>query len=284
MVGRRWWRLVVALCIAPGAGCDTAPPEPPPAPSATTPAPTTVPRPDTKALERAPGTTPPLGSTIAPPSAPLPDLAGTPGPSPAAGSLHAPVRVYVFTDYQCPVCARALEPLKLLVRSHPADVALVVKQAVSPRHPLAQDAAGAALAAFRQGQFWPYQDRLFVDQQALARARLIELARASGLDMEAFTRDLDAEAVHAQIRYETALAGALDLAATPSFVVNGHVQRGWGSYRGLESIVEREAARARTLAAEGVPADRVAYEATRRSGPDGERLAAALFEPADSGR
>jgi protein-disulfide isomerase len=238
------------------------------------------PRPDTKALESAPGSTAPLGDSIAPATVPVSGIDGTPGASPAAGPLDAPVRVYVFTDYQCPVCRRALEPLKLLVRSHP-EVALVVKQAASPRHPLATDAAAAALAALRQGKFWAFQDRMFGDQRALGRAELIALARDGGLDVDAFSRELDAEAVRAQVRYETALAQVLDLAATPSFVVNGHVQRGWGSYRGLESIVERELARARTIAAEGVPPTRVAYEATRRSGPDGERLAGALFEPAD---
>jgi len=271
--------VVAALCVAVGLGCDRTAPEPPPAPPSTTLARIDMPRPDTKALESAPGSTPALATTIAPPTAPLPGLAGTPGPSPAAGPLDAPVRVYVFTDYQCPVCRRALEPLKLLVRSHPNELALIVKQAPSPRHPLARDAAAAVLAAFRQGKFWPYQDRLFTDQRALARASLIELARTSGLDVAAFTGDLDADTVQAQVRYEAALAEALDLAATPSIVVNGHVQRGWGSYRGLENLVERETARAGTLAGEGVPPNRLAYEATRRSGPDGERLATALFEP-----
>ena len=49
--------------------------------------------------------------------------------------------------------------------------------------------------------------------------------------------------------------------------------------RGIESVVEREVARASAIAAEGVPRARVAYEATKRAGPEGERLAAALFEP-----
>src|SRR5262245_19284204 len=225
MHGPGWWPVVAALCVL-GVGCDPAPSETPPAPTTTIARMGSV-RSDTKALESAPGSTAPLATTIAPAPAALPGLAGAPGPSPAAGSLDAPVRLYVFTDYQCPVCRRALEPLKLLVRSHPNDVALVIKQSASPRHPLAADAAGAVLSALRQGQFWTYQDRLFTDQRALDRGQLIELARTSGLDVAAFTRDLDADAVRAQVRYETALAESLDLAATPSFVVNGHVQRGW---------------------------------------------------------
>jgi protein-disulfide isomerase len=278
MVLRRRWGAVLALTVLVVA-CDQKPPERAPAPSSTTGAPAGAPRPDTRALESAPGSTEPLTDSVAPATAPFPGIDGTPDASPAAGPLDAPVRVYVFTDYQCPVCLRALEPLKLLVRSRPGDVALVMKQAASPRHPRAADAAAAALAAFRLGRFWAYQDRMFSDRQALGRVELMALARQAGLDGEAFARHLDTEGVQAQVRYETALAEALDLAATPSFVVNGTVQRGWGSYRGLESIVERELARARGLGAEGVPKNRIAYEATRRNGPDGARLAAALFEP-----
>jgi predicted DsbA family dithiol-disulfide isomerase len=191
----------------------------------------------------------------------------------------APVRVYLFTDYQCPVCRRALEPLKLLVRTHPDDVVLIVKQSASPRHAAAAEAAAAALAAFRQKKFWPYEDRLFTDQSALAHTDLLALAQATGLDVGAFSRDLDSQAIRAQVQYESALATALALDATPTLVVNGQVQRGWGSYQGVEALVQREAARARTIAAEGVPPARVAYEATLRSGPDGAKLAAALFEP-----
>ena len=237
-----------------------------------------MPAPDPKTLESSPASTPALEETVAPATPPVKGIAGKPGPSPAAGRLDAPVRVYVFTDYQCPVCRRAVEPLKLLVRSHPDDVLLIVKQSVSPRHALAADAAAAALAASRQGKFWPYQDQLFVDQRALARPDLLSLAERTGLNVAAFTRDLDGEPVKAQVQYESALATALGLDSTPTLVINGQVQRGWGSYRGVEGLVEREATGARALAAEGVPPARIAYEATKRSGPDGPRLAAALFE------
>jgi protein-disulfide isomerase len=274
---------VFLALVALGLGCERGASEAPPAtPTTTIAAAAGSARPDTKALENAPASTAPLDDTVAPATAPLPGLPGAPGPSPAAGPLNAPVRVYVFTDYQCPVCRRALEPLKLLVRSHPGEVALVVKQAVSPRHAQAADAAAAALAAFHEGRFWAYQDRMFVDPRALAPTELAALARAAGLDVDAFNREREAPAVRAQVQYETALAEQLDLAATPSFVVNGHVQRGWGSYRGLEGVVTRELARARPLAGEGIPPARIAYEATRRAGPDGERLAEALFEPPDA--
>ena len=233
-----------------------------------------------KALEQQPASTPPLADAVAPPPPASGDLPGMPGPSPAVGPAGAPVRVYVFTDFECPVCRRSVEPLKLLARSHPEDVRLVVKHAASPLHRNAPGAAAASIAAFRQGRFWAYHDRLFRDR-GLDDAALLAVAEGAGLDTAQWRHDLAHESVTAQVAYETALAGTLGLASTPSFVVNGHVQRGWGSYQGLAAVVERELARARAIAAEGVAAAQVAYEATRRNGETGPALAAALFEQAD---
>jgi protein-disulfide isomerase len=232
-----------------------------------------------KALEAQPASTPPLADAVAPPAPPYGDLPGVAGPSPAFGPPDAPVRVYVFTDFQCPMCRRSVEPLKLLVRTHPEDVRLIVKHTASPLHRDAARAAAASIAAFRQGRFWAYHDVLFRDR-GLDEASLLAAARASQLDIAQWQHDLAHESVTAQVAYETALAGALDLASTPSFVVNGYEQRGWGSYQGLAAVVARELVRAREIAAEGVPAERVAYEATRRSGERGPALAAALFEQA----
>jgi protein-disulfide isomerase len=270
------WLVSVALLGAVACEREAAEQAPPPATTTSTTLPTTA---NAKDLENAPASTPPLADVVAPATAPLVGMQGMPNASPAAGRADAPVRVYVFTDFQCPVCRRAVEPLKLLVRTHPDDVLLVVKHAASERHGQAAAAAAASLAAFRQQRFWAFQDRLFVDQARLGRDDLLAVAASTGLDVAAFGHDLADESVTAQVAYESALATAFDLDATPTFVVNGQVQRGWGSYRGLEGIVERELVRARAIAAEGVPANRVAFEATRRAGPEGEKLAVALFEP-----
>jgi hypothetical protein len=83
--------------------------------------------------------------------------------------------------------------------------------------------------------------------------------------------------VTAQVKYENALARSIDLAPTPGLIVNGHRQVGWGRYTILENLVKREIERAKKIADSGVPVSRVAYEATRQSGPNGEKVAAALF-------
>jgi protein-disulfide isomerase len=229
------------------------------------------------ALERTPGKTPSLAQSIEPATLPVARIGGTPGTSPAYGREDAPVRIFLFTDFQCPVCPRVVEPIKYLARAYPKDVRIVLKENALASHGRAARAAAASLAAFRQGKFWEFHDRVFASSGQLEDTDLVAHAQALGLDVARFQRDMDDEAVTAQVTYESELATSLGLGSTPGLVVNGTLQKGWGSYMSLESLVKRELDRARTIAAGGVPANRVAYEATRQSGPKGEELAAALF-------
>jgi protein-disulfide isomerase len=229
------------------------------------------------AIEATPGSTPPLEDATEPTPAVVAGTPGAPGPSPAYGPVNAPVRVYVLTDFQCPVCRRIVEPMKYLARRYPKDVRIVLKHNALASHGRSAAAAAASIAAFRQGKFWAYQDRVFESRGPYDDGALVTHAQALGLDAEQFKKDMADPAVAAQVQYEGALATSFELASTPSLIVNGVPQMGWGSYMGIQSMVDRELARAQKIAASGVPADRVAYEATRQAGPKGEQFAAALF-------
>jgi protein-disulfide isomerase len=228
-------------------------------------------------LETTPGSTPPLTHAVEPPSAPVAGLGGTPGASPAYGPENAPVRIYIFTDFQCPVCSRAVEPIKHVARAYPDDVRIIVKENALAIHSRAPRLAAASLAAFRQGKFWEFYDRLFANPRKHDDQDLVAHAQALGLDVARFQRDMDDESVTEQVKYESDLAASIDLAPTPGLVFNGARQVGWGNYSDIDNHVKRELERARKIAEGGVPPSRVAYEATRQSGPKGEQLAAALF-------
>jgi protein-disulfide isomerase len=269
-----------AGCASRSPAQSTAPSPPPPAAAApvATPVPVVPLTPqELVALERVPGKTPALSHEVEPAPAAVAGLPGTPGPSPAYGREDAPVRVYVFTDFQCPVCPRVAEPMKYLVRAHPDDVRVILKMNALPSHGRAARLAAAGLAAFRQGKFWEFHDRLFANPQRNSDEDLVSLAQAIGLDVSRFRADMDDEAVTEQVKYESALAVSLDLASTPGLVVNGVKSLGWGSYMSLENRVKQEIARAQRIAKEGAPAARLSYEATRKAEPDGEKLAAALY-------
>jgi len=193
---------------------------------------------DVIAIEKTPGLTPAFadGTIATPPSdASLP---GRAGPSPAMGPDDAPVVVFVFSDFQCPVCRRGVEPLKKLVRDHDPLVRVVFKHQALASHPDARGAAIASLAAFRQDKFWQYHDRLFASAAGLGDDALKARAEEVGLDVTAFKAAQQDEALGAQVDYETALGTALGVRGTPGFLVNGALSIGWGSYLSLNQKVK----------------------------------------------
>ena len=232
---------------------------------------------DMKALEGQPGATPALPAGTVPAGKKHPEIAGTPGESPAVGPADAKVQVYVFSDFQCPVCRRVVEPLKQLHRDFPDSVQVVWKHNALEMHKNAAGAAAATIAAQRQGKFWEYHDRLFANQRNLERPALIAHARELGLDTAKFEKDLDDPAVAAQIVYERNLATALGARGTPGFFVNGQKLVGWGSYGGFKSMVGRALKAAKELEASGTPADQVRVKATQAAGESGKAFAKYVY-------
>lgn len=231
-----------------------------------------------KELERSPGATPALAQReLSAEGVDRGDLPGAPGPSPTAGPDDALVKVVVFSDFQCPVCRRAAEPVKHLAREFPQDVQIIWKNNALTSHSRAEPAAIAALAAQRQGRFWDYHDRLFQDIRALSDADLLHHARQLELDMERFSADLADPALAAQVAFERALAESLEARGTPAFFVNGQRSVGWGSYAGLRSQVMRALNKAKAAVEAGTPRAEVAVAETRASGDAGAALAARVF-------
>jgi protein-disulfide isomerase len=141
--------------------------------------------------------------------------------APARGPGNASVTVVLFSDYQCPFCAKEEPVLRAFEQAHPGDVRVVFKNLPLPMHENARLAAKAALAAAEQGRYWEYHDALFAHQDALDRGSLERYAEAVGLDARRFARDLDGPALDARIEADVADAEALSVKGTPTLFVNG---------------------------------------------------------------
>jgi protein-disulfide isomerase len=226
-------------------------------------------------LEQHPGATLALPQVEVPPGPAYPNLPGAPGPSPAMGPANAPVKVFLFSDFQCPVCGRVVEPLKEIARQYPQQVQIIFKHSPLGTHQQASAAAAAAIAAFRQGKFWEYHDKLFQNQQFLSEPDLVAYAQELGLDPDRFRRDMGDPAVAAQVVYERQQAEALGAQGTPGFFVNGQRIDGWGSYMGLESMIDRALQDAARF--DGAKPNDLARAATAAAGKDGALLAELMW-------
>ena len=144
--------------------------------------------------------------------------------APVRGKADAPVTLVVFSDFECPWCAK-LEPLLAQLLAANADtVRVVFKHLPLPMHPQAEPAALAAIAAQRQGKFWEMHDALFTVQQ-WTPAAVTETATRIKLDMTRFQADLNSQETRMQLAKDKADAQAAEVAATPSVFVNGRPVR-----------------------------------------------------------
>ncbi len=169
------------------------------------------------------------------------------GPSPAIGPDSAPVKVFVISDFQCPVCRRAANGGHELFDQFGKDVQWVFWQNPLDMHQKAMPTAKASMAAFRQGKFWQYHDKLFQNQRASDPADLDRYAQELGLDMVQFKKDVEDPALEAKIRSDQAAAENIGARGTPAFLINGRLQVGWGSAAGIGSMITREQAEMKVL-------------------------------------
>lgn len=161
----------------------------------------------------------------------LPDLGDQEARDPddllAEGPVDAPVVLIVFSDPQCPFCARWSHETLPVLREHVERGELRIEHRdVNIYGEDSERAARATLAAAQQGHFTEYHDRLFAGGEirspdALTEEALIALAAELGLDTEQFTADLRSEQVAATIAENAAQGIELGAMATPSFVLDG---------------------------------------------------------------
>ena len=166
-----------------------------------------------------------------PESVAAPDLSSEEGRDPddllAEGPATAPVVLVVFSDYQCPYCAKWSDETLPELREYVDRGELRVEyRDVNIYGEDSERAARASLAAAMQGKHAEYHARLFADGEIrssgeLDQESLVALAEELGLDAEQFEADMDSEEVEATIS-ENAQQG-IDLGAmsTPAFIVGG---------------------------------------------------------------
>ena len=164
--------------------------------------------------------------------------------SPKKGSENPKVTFVVFTDFQCPHCAKAAERQDELLRLHPEEFALVHKNfPLTSIHPMSELAARAAFAAGIQDKFWEMHDMLFSTVGTeLNRDRIDMIAEGLGLDMDRFAEDLTSTAATAAIESDKKLGESLGIHATPAIFINGRpVENGLA---GVDERVKEELLRA----------------------------------------
>ena len=190
--------------------------------------------------------------TAAPPPPPLatPDTCNyvrQPTPNPAQPSLFPPVSpqdhvrgpadayltVLLYSDFQCPACAKFAALLASIQLKYPQEVRIVYRdfplKSVNDKAVLADQAAEAASL---QGKFWEMHDLLFAKQaewtalDALKfQAWLVNQAATLGLDTLKFHADLTSPAIAAIPAKAWQDGLKMQLPGVPLILLNGQILR-----------------------------------------------------------
>jgi protein-disulfide isomerase len=152
----------------------------------------------------------------------------TRGNLPVRGKADAPVTIAVFSDFQCPYCAKFATMMKEVMPTEGDKVRLVFHEFPLPMHPWARPAAEAAACAQQQGNeyFWALHDFMFDQQKDLNRDNLLgKLADVTkglkGFDQGKFAVCVMERKTSAEVDQAVAFAQQNGINATPSVFING---------------------------------------------------------------
>ena len=129
--------------------------------------------------------------------------------------------------------------LEQVLDKNPGKVKIAFKNFPLQIHKFAQTAASAALAAHRQGKFWPFHDRLFENYNRLSDSKIQEIAVILGLNMETFNNDLKNPEIQAKIRQDFQDGNQAGVRGTPAVYINGRALKN-RTLAGFQEIIDRE--------------------------------------------
>ena len=155
--------------------------------------------------------------------------------TPVGGNPDGAITIVEFFDYRCGYCRRAKLTLDELLVDY-TDIRIVYKEfpILGPGSTLA---ARAALASRAQGNYLAFHSALMEDTREFDLGGILAIAESVGIDPERLAHDMEDEAIGAIIQRNHALADAIGVSSTPSFVIGEHVIRGVPTLAQLRSIV-----------------------------------------------
>ena len=156
---------------------------------------------------------------------------------PVEGATVDAVRVVEFFDYRCGFCKR-VDPTVMALLKHNPNVRVIFKEfpILGPESALA---AKAALAAHKQAAYVRFHSSLMGSNEPITQESLEQLAGTLKLDVARFKADMAAPDVHETIERNHALAEALSISSTPTFVVESELVEGALDAEALNNLIEK---------------------------------------------
>ena len=105
-------------------------------------------------------------------------------------------------------------------------------------HKFADPAARAALAAFKQGKFWEFHDRIF-EEEKLSEEAINNVAVELNLDIAQFNKDMNSPEIRQMVNKDMVDAQKAGVTGTPTIFINGKKLKN-RSPAGFQAMIEKE--------------------------------------------
>jgi len=189
--------------------------------------------------------------------------AGRPGYGASEG---APVKLIVFSDFQCPFCQKEEQELRKNVPAAFADKVRVYFNdfPLTSIHPWAMKGSIAGRCLYHQSEaaFWNYHDWVYQNQKDITLenldAKLQDWAKQQNLDGAKISACMSGKDATAEVETTMALGHDLGVSATPTLFMNGRKLEGGVEWPVLQQLlqieIDHKAAEAKLAASANDPA------------------------------
>ncbi len=175
---------------------------------------------------------------------------------PFAGAENAKVTLVEAFEFACPYCAQSWPTLEQLLADYKGDIKVVYKYFVV--HQPAVAPGLASCAAHRQGKFRAMAGLIWEKAFGtgdLSVAKLEEIAKEAGLDLDKYRKDLESEACMNWLKRNYTELHKLGVNGTPAFYVNGRYLSGAQPVDNFKKVIDEELAKANREIKAGTPVE-----------------------------
>ncbi len=155
------------------------------------------------------------------------------------GNKNAKKIIYVYSDYQCPICyahnimmhklAKDVKDIKIVHKNLPLDTDCN-GYLQSPFHKGSCIDAKYAIAAEKQGKFWEMNDILFQNKPQTEEA-ILKLLKGKNFDLEKLQEDANSVETSKQIKADIDEAYKKGINGTPTTMINNNAYVGIKTYK-----------------------------------------------------
>ena len=173
--------------------------------------------------------------------------------APAFGPANAPVKIFLFSDFECPYCKEEAKTLRENVaKDHPNDVRIIYKDfPLDSIHPWARPAAiaGQCIAGQKPAAFWSFHDWIYEHQGEInpgnVKDKIGEFAKTQNIDTQKLSACEANPATAARVDKTVDEGRKLGVTQTPTMFVNGRSVPGVLNPGQMNLLIQLELGRAK---------------------------------------